>query len=184
MRRCVPAFDNKAGYLALTLFIIHFSRGFDVDQEMARPAALRLLQLPLGEPLAQRYREDRMLVRDLMSMPAITIRSNADYKTALALMQEKSLHHLPVVNSDGEMSGMAAERDLLIAATRFLQSPVEVGDVMHRGVVAVTPDTTAAKAARLLVGQRIGSLPVVDGAGKVIGIVTETDILKAFAQMA
>jgi len=48
----------------------------------------------------------------------------------------------------------------------------------------VTPDTTAAKAARLLVGQRIGSLPVVDGAGKVIGIVTETDFLKAFAQMA
>jgi len=119
-----------------------------------------------------------------MSMPVITIRSNLDYKTALALMQENSLHHLPVVESDGEISGMAAERDLLIAAARFLQSPVEVGDVMHRGVVAVTPDTTAAKASRLLVGQRIGSLPVVDGAGQVIGIVTETDFLKAFAQMA
>ena len=98
-----------------------------------------------------------MLVRDLMSMPVVTIRSNADYKTALALMQEKSLHHLPVVDSDGGMAGMAAERDLLIAATRFLQSPVEVGDVMHHGVVAVTPDTTAAKAAKLLVHQRIGS---------------------------
>ena len=125
-----------------------------------------------------------MLVRDLMSMPVITIRSNLDYKTALALMQENSLHHLPVVEPDGEISGMAAERDLLIAAARFLQSPVEVGDVMHRGVVAVTPDTTAARAARLLVGRRIGSLPVVDGAGQVIGIVTETDFLRAFAQMA
>jgi len=125
-----------------------------------------------------------MLVRDLMSMPAITICSNADYKTALALMQEKSLHHLPVVNSDGEMSGMAAERDLLIAATRYLQSPVEVGDVMHRGVVAVTPETSAAKAARLMLGQRIGSLPVVNAAGHVLGIVTETDILKAFADTA
>jgi len=125
-----------------------------------------------------------MLVRDLMSMPVFTVRSNLDYKTALALMQENSLHHLPVVESDGEISGMAAERDLLIAAARYLQSPVEVGDVMHRGVFAVTPDTTAARAARLLVGQRIGSLPVVDGAGRVIGIVTETDFLKAFAQMA
>jgi acetoin utilization protein AcuB len=125
-----------------------------------------------------------MLVRDLMSIPAVTIRSNADYKTALALMQEKSLHHLPVVDSDGEMSGMAAERDLLIAAARYLQSPVEVGDVMHRGVVAVTPETSAARAARLMLGQRIGSLPVVDGAGHVVGIVTETDILKAFAESA
>lgn len=123
-----------------------------------------------------------MLVRDLMSKPAITIRANQDYKTALALMQEKSLHHLPVVNAEGGLSGMAAERDLLIAATHYLQSPVEVGDVMHRGVTAVTPETTAAKAARLMLNQRIGSLPVVNAAGEVIGIVTETDVLKAFAQ--
>ena len=123
-----------------------------------------------------------MLVRDLMSKPAVTIQPNQDYKTALALMQEKSLHHLPVVNSDGELSGMAAERDLLIAATHYLQSPVEVGDVMHRGVTAVTPETTAAKAARLMLSQRIGSLPVVNAGGEVIGIVTETDVLKAFAE--
>jgi CBS domain-containing protein len=124
-----------------------------------------------------------MLVRDLMSKPAVTILPSQDYKTALALMQEKSLHHLPVVNSDGELSGMAAERDLLIAAARYLQSPVEVGDVMHRGVTAVTPETTASKAARLMLSQRIGSLPVVNAAGEVIGIVTETDVLKAFAEI-
>ena len=125
-----------------------------------------------------------MLVRDLMSIPAITIRSNEDYKTALALMQERSLHHLPVVGSKGELSGIAAERDLLIAATRYLQSPVEVGDVMHRGVTAVTPETSAAKAATLMLSQRIGSLPVVDAAGSVVGIVTETDMLRAFAATA
>jgi CBS domain-containing protein len=125
-----------------------------------------------------------MLVRDLMSIPAVTIRSNEDYKTALALMQEKSLHHLPVVGSRGELSGIAAERDLLIAATHYLQSPVEVGDVMHRGVTAVTAETSAAKAATLMLSQRIGSLPVVDTAGCVVGIVTETDILRAFAATA
>lgn len=125
-----------------------------------------------------------MLVRDLMSIPVVTIRSNEDYKTALALMQERSLHHLPVVGSKGELSGIAAERDLLIAATRYLQSPVEVGDVMHRGVTAVTPETSAAKAATLMLSQRIGSLPVVDAAGSVVGIVTETDMLRAFAATA
>jgi CBS domain-containing protein len=55
---------------------------------------------------------------------------------------------------------------------------------MHRGVIAVTPETSAARAANLMVGQRIGSLPVVNGAGQVVGIVTETDILKAFAATA
>ena len=125
-----------------------------------------------------------MLVRDLMSVPAVTIRPSDDYKSALTLMQEKSLHHLPVVDRNGALSGMAAERDLLIAATHYLQSPVEVGDVMHRGVVAVTADTTAARAAKLMLGQRIGSLPVVDSAGHVVGIVTETDLLKAFAETA
>jgi CBS domain-containing protein len=134
-------------------------------------------------PLFQ-YEEEHMLVRDLMSMPAVTIRSNEDYKAALTLMQERSLHHLPVMDLDGELSGIATERDLLIAATHYLQSPVEVGDVMHRGVIAVTPETSAARAANLMVGQRIGSLPVVNGAGQVVGIVTETDILKAFAATA
>jgi acetoin utilization protein AcuB len=123
-----------------------------------------------------------MLVRDRMSAPVVTIRSDADYKAALRAMESNSLHHLPVLSSDGKLVGMAAERDLLIAATRYLQSDVEIGDVMHRGIVTATPGMSLANAARLMASERIGGLPVVDDAGTLVGIVTEADILKAFAE--
>ncbi len=123
-----------------------------------------------------------MLVRDRMSTPAVTIASGADYKSALREMESHSLHHLPVLDSDGQLVGMAAERDLLVAAMHYLQSDVEVGDVMHRGVVTATPGMSLASAARLMASKRIGGLPVVDDTGALIGIITEVDILRAFAE--
>lgn len=123
-----------------------------------------------------------MLVRERMSAPAVTVRSNVDYKAALRTMEKHALHHLPVLDADGRLVGMAAERDLLIAATRFLQSNIEVGEIMHRGVVTATPGMRLSAAARLMAKERIGGLPVIDEAGALVGIVTEADILKAFAE--
>lgn len=123
-----------------------------------------------------------MLVRDRMSAPAVTIRLDTDYKAALGAMESNSLHHLPVLDADGKLVGMAAERDLLIAAMRYLQSNVEVGDVMHRGIVTAGPGMSLASAATLMARERIGGLPVVDDAGALVGIITETDILRAFAE--
>ncbi len=124
-----------------------------------------------------------MLVRDRMSVPAVTVPPDADYKTALKMMETHALHHLPVMDKDGKLVGMAAERDLLLAAVRFMQSGVEVSDVMHRGVVTAKPDMTLGGAARLMAKERIGGLPVVDQAGALVGIITEADILRAFAEM-
>ena len=123
-----------------------------------------------------------MLVRDRMSKPAVTIRSDTDYKAALRAMEKNSLHHLPVLDAGGKLVGMAAERDLLVAATRYLQSDVEVGDIMHRGLVTTHPGMSLASAARLMARERIGGLPVIDDAGALVGIITETDILMAFAE--
>ncbi|MDH3287570.1 MAG: CBS domain-containing protein [Betaproteobacteria bacterium] len=117
-----------------------------------------------------------------MSTPAVTVRSDADYKAALKVMQENALHHLPVVDADGKLVGMAAERDLLLAATHYLQSAVEVGDIMHRGVVTVTSEMSVAEAATLMVEKRIGGLPVLDGGKQLIGIITETDMFRALVK--
>lgn len=124
-----------------------------------------------------------MLVRERMSKPAVTIRSSADYKSALRTMEQHALHHLPVLDDGGSLVGMAAERDLLIAATRFLQSNVEVGEIMHRGVVTATPGMRLSDAAKLMAKERIGGLPVIDETGALVGIVTEADILRAFAEI-
>src|SRR5215510_12531118 len=123
-----------------------------------------------------------MLVQDRMSTPAVTIRADTDYKAALRAMENNSLHHLPVVDRDGKLVGMAAERDLLLAAARYLQSSVEIGDVMHRGIVTATPGMSLAGAAKLMASERIGGLPVVDDSGALVGIITEVDILRAFAE--
>ena len=123
-----------------------------------------------------------MLVRNHMSTPAVTIASDADYKTALRLMQENGMHHVPVVDAAGRLVGIAAERDLLRAATHYLQSAVEIGDIMHRGVVTVSPETPITRAAALMVEKRIGGLPVVDESDGVIGIITETDIFRALVR--
>jgi acetoin utilization protein AcuB len=123
-----------------------------------------------------------MLVRNRMSRPAVTIREDADFQKALALMQEKKLRRLPVVNDDGQLVGIVVERDLLVAAMRYLQSRVEIGDVMTRNVITVGPDTDLNEVARMMLERRIGGLPVVEH-GRLVGIITESDIFKRFVEL-
>jgi len=123
-----------------------------------------------------------MLVRERMSTPAITIRVDADYKTAVELMRQHAVHHVPVLDGNGALAGILAERDLLLAATRYLQSGVDVGEVMHRDVVTVTPDTRLEHAAALMSMHKIGGMPVVGETGAVVGVITETDMLVAFVE--
>jgi CBS domain-containing protein len=82
-----------------------------------------------------------MLVRNRMSRPAVTIRQDADFQKALALMQEKKLRRLPVVDDDGQLVGIIVERDLLVAAVRYPQPGVEGGGVVARNGVSVVPHT-------------------------------------------
>jgi CBS domain-containing protein len=97
-------------------------------------------------------------------------------------MQEKKLRRLPVVDDDGQLVGLIVERDLLVAAMRYLQSRVEVGDVMTRNVVSVGPDTDLNEVARMMLERKIGGLPVVEH-GRLVGIITESDIFKRFVEL-
>ena len=123
-----------------------------------------------------------MLVRNRMSRPAVTVRQDADFQKALALMQEKKLRRLPVVDDDGQLVGIIVERDLLVAAMRYLQSRVEVGDLMTRNVVTIGPDADLNEVARTMLERKIGGLPVVEH-GRLVGIITESDIFKRFVEL-
>lgn len=124
-----------------------------------------------------------MLVHDHMTPRPVTLRVDADYKSALQVMEQHAIHHLPVLDADDRLVGIVAERDLLFAALRFLGSSVDVERVMHRKVVTATPGMTVAAAASLMVAHAIGGLPVVDAGGNVVGVITETDVFKAFVRM-
>lgn len=134
-----------------------------------------------------------MLVRDRMSSPAITIRPDAPFQEALELMRQHHFRRVPVVNADGALVGIVSERDLLHAAPspasslsmwelNYLLWKLQVKSLMTEKVISVTPDMPIEKAARIMVDRKIGGLPVVDN-GTVVGVITETDIFRAFTEL-
>lgn len=123
-----------------------------------------------------------MLVRERMSAPVVTVSRDTDYQQALQLMQEKQLRRLPVVDRERRLVGIVAERDLLLAATRYPRAGVDVGEFMATDIVSATPDMDIGAAARLMLEHRVGGLPVLEG-GALVGIITESDIFRRFVEM-
>ena len=122
-------------------------------------------------------------VRKRMSAPPITVQADSSYQRALRLMDEHRLHHLPVINDAGLLVGIVTERDLLLSTAHYGTADVEVAEIMHKGALTASPEMTIAQAAQLMLQKRIGGLPVVDAQQQVIGVITETDLLKAFVEM-
>lgn len=99
------------------------------------------------------------------------------------------IRHLPVVEN-GKLVGIVSHRDLLANSLSraidfdakdrrtFLRS-VDVSEAMSRNVITVRQETSVDEAARLLLRHRVGCLPVVNDEGAPIGIVTETDLIRA-----
>jgi len=124
-----------------------------------------------------------MQVRKHMSAPAITVRADADYRTAFDVMRERDFHHLPVVDAGGQLVGIVTQRDMMVAATRYQNAPVEIAEVMHRPVVATKPDVQVVEAARLMMSRNIGCLPVVDAEMNLLGVISERDLLEVFVRI-
>ena len=131
---------------------------------------------------------ERTRVRDIMSSPAITVSPDATLPAANALMKEKQIRHLPVLEK-GRLVGIVSRGDLREASIsasinadqyelHFMLNRLTVGKLMTRKVRTVTPDALVVDAADLMTEHKIAGLPVVDAEGAVIGIVTESDLLK------
>lgn len=123
-----------------------------------------------------------MLVRDRMSTPAITVRPDTSFQQALALMYEHGIRRLPVVDDRGALIGIVAQRDLLVAALRYLTPRGDVTEVMATKLVTVTPGMTLADVAQRMIRHKVGGLPVVEE-NKLVGIITESDIFRAFVEL-
>ncbi len=123
-----------------------------------------------------------MKVGQYMSRDVLTVTPETEFHRALDLMRSRNVHHLPVVDG-GRVVGMAAERDLLLAAANFGSSAVPVGEIMSAPAVCIAESALLKDAARVLVEKHIGSLPVLDPNDTLVGIITETDIFKIAAGM-
>jgi CBS domain-containing protein len=110
-----------------------------------------------------------------MSTALITIKASESLKEAHAEMELGVIRHLPVVDDRGHLVGVVSDRD--IQSSLHGRKPRHVAEVMTREVISTKVDTPAHTAASLMLDYKIGSLPVIDNAGALVGIITQTDFL-------
>ncbi|HXD95027.1 MAG TPA: CBS domain-containing protein [Candidatus Acidoferrum sp.] len=141
-----------------------------------------------------------MNVGDIMTANPFSIEPEAPVASAIDVMVERKIRHLPVVDEHGAVIGIITDRDLRsaalapaleeylsVAARRRLRGigavleNLRVKDAMTCSPVTTTPGVAVTQAAALMLERNVGSLPVIDN-GRLIGIVTDRDAVKALAR--
>ncbi len=134
-----------------------------------------------------------MLVYERMSRHPMTVSPNTPVEQALKRMRDEKVRRFPVVDDDGKLVGIVSDKDLLYAAPspatslsiyelHYLYSRITISQVMTREVVTIEETAPIEEAARVMVDNKIGGLPVMRE-GKLVGIITETDIFKTLMEM-
>ena len=136
-----------------------------------------------------------MKVSELMtSVNLITAGPDTAILDARQLMLKERIRHLLVTEADGSLVGIVTDRDirlnlpsqatsLSVWEINHLLTKLTVGEVMTRTMITIGPDSEARDAAVLMLDHSIGALPVTER-GRLIGIITETDIMRGFLLLA
>ncbi len=123
-----------------------------------------------------------MKIEDLMIREPITITATTTVEEALACMKTNSVRHLPVVGADHKLLGFVTLADLKQGLIPSMVSDLTLTDLMIKKPITVAPDRDIEIAAQLIYKHKIGGLPVVEE-GRLVGIITVTDLLGAFINM-
>jgi CBS-domain-containing membrane protein len=131
-----------------------------------------------------------LTVREMMTTTIATLGRNDTLDLADDLMSMGRIRHLPVLD-EGRVVGVVSQRDLFRSALavalgygeraqKLLLKTITVKRVMSEPAISIAPEATVTQATRVMLEHKIGCLPVVEGQ-TLVGIVTETDILRAMA---
>ncbi|MEA3308667.1 MAG: CBS and ACT domain-containing protein [Chloroflexota bacterium] len=134
-----------------------------------------------------------MLVKQRMTAHPITITIDTPVSEALSFMRQNNIRRLPVLDKKGELAGMVSEKDLLYASPSpatslsvyevgYLLTKLKVKRIMTKEIITVAANDPIEEAARIMGDNKIGGLPVMED-GKMIGIITETDIFTTILEM-
>jgi acetoin utilization protein AcuB len=132
-----------------------------------------------------------MLVEQIMQSTLVTVTPETTLPEALRLTRQRGVRHLLVVEHD-RLAGIVSDRDLKRAMASpaaslevreldYLLARLAMSEIMTRAVITIAPNAPVEEAARLLVREKISALPVTLG-GRLLGIVTETDVLQLFVR--
>jgi len=147
-----------------------------------------------------------MKVKEIMSKDVNSVGPDDNVKDALAVLFKMQISGLPVIDAQGKLVGMFTEKEILshILPTyveqvgRFIyeEDPkslkkkftelnrIKISQIMRHDVVTTTEDVTLCEVARLMLTRKARRIPVVDKAGKVVGIIARCDVLNAFTREA
>lgn len=131
------------------------------------------------------------LVSDLMSSPVRTIRGDASLSDLADLFDRFDVRHVPVVDRDGDLIGLVSDRDLLrnvltdqadvpLSVRNASLEETRVESVMTGEVVTLEPNEPVQRAARAMLDNKFGCIPVTEG-NRLVGIITPSDFLRLFA---
>jgi CBS domain-containing membrane protein len=122
-----------------------------------------------------------LTVEELMSRNLVTLSEEDDLVRGDDLLAVNDIRHLPVVK-EGKLVGLVSHRDLIRAMARHERSPgsppVMVRDIMTRSVETLKPRSAVREAIHKMLDNKFGCLPVVEDGGRLVGIITETDIIR------
>ena len=132
-------------------------------------------------------------VCDVMSVSPVTIPPSMSVYETHTLMQQRKVRHLPVLK-DGCLVGIVSDRDirlvlpspatsLAVWEIRHLLDKLTVGEMMTYFVMTTAPDRLMSEAVGRMLGHKVGALPVVENR-RVVGILTRTDVLRAFRRLS
>lgn len=130
-----------------------------------------------------------MLIREWMTKDVITVTPDTSMMKASKILKENRIRRLPVVDAEGRLIGIVSDRDIKEASPSkattldmhelyYLLSEIKVKDIMTRDPFTVRADDTVETVALNMIEKRIGGLPVIDDAGKLVGIISDSDVFK------
>ena len=125
-----------------------------------------------------------MRIQDLMTRPVITCHVNDPLNLAAHRMWDQDCGALPVVNDEGKVTGMITDRDICMAAYtqgRPLDSML-VNSAMASHLITVRPEQTVDDAIQQMSANQVRRVPVVDGEGKPVGVVSIDDLAREAVQ--
>ena len=134
-----------------------------------------------------------MLVKNWMSKNLITVDINDSMQDAAKLLKKNNIRGLPVMKN-GKLVGIVTDRDLKRASASdantldihellFLISEIKVKDIMTKDPITIPVDETIEEAAELLLDNKLSRAPVVDNDGKLVGVITQTDIFRVLVSL-
>ena len=133
-----------------------------------------------------------MLIGERMSRPVLSIPPDMPIHDVRNMFKQENIRRAPVVKK-GKMIGIVSDQDIINASPSmatslsvweltYLLSKIQAKDVMTKDVLTIDEDTPIEQAARLMADNKIGGLPVMRD-GKVVGMITETDLFKVFLEL-